>query len=281
MLSVIARDISVEFPIYEGHSRSLRHRLGLGRIARTLAGGDKRQRIGGQIDARSDGRVVIQALEGINLDFRQGDRIALMGQNGSGKTTLLRTIAGIYEPTRGSIEVAGHVTPMFSLTFGMDPDSTGMENVLVRSRMLGLSDDTIATVIQDVIEFSELGDYLDMPIRRYSAGMLARLALTVSTAVKPEILVLDEFIGAADAAFAERARERSRDLVERTGILVLASHSAETLRAWCNKGVVLARGQLVFAGPIAEAQDYYSRQVSGVANPAPAPAAAVDAAAQS
>lgn len=263
MLSINCWNVYVEFPIFDVHTRSLRHQLGLGRLASALKDSARKPKVGGRINTSQSGDVTVSALSGIDFRLSEGDRVALIGRNGSGKTTLLRTIAGIYEPTRGSLEVRGRVTPMFSLSFGMDPDSTGTENIWLRGRMLGLSDDTIISTISDVTTFSELGEYLDMPIRTYSAGMRARLAFAVATSVKPEILVLDETIGAVDSEFSHRARDRLERLVERTGILVMASHDSNVLRDWCSKGIVLRNGETEGVMNIEEALQLYAEYLAG------------------
>jgi ABC-2 type transport system ATP-binding protein/lipopolysaccharide transport system ATP-binding protein len=253
MLSIVARDLRVEFPIYDTYGRSLRHRLGLGRIAnninRTIY---KKLAVGGTINIGSSGRTVITALNGINFEISEGERVAILGHNGSGKTTLLRTMAQVYEPIDGEIHVSGRVTPLFDMQLGMDEDATGIENVWLRGRMLDLSAKQIADSIDDVAEFTELGDYLYMPTRTYSAGMMVRLAFGISTVVTPEILVLDEMIGAGDEAFFRRARVRLDDFIAKTGILILASHSMDMLREWCTKGMLLEHGNIVAFGPINE-----------------------------
>jgi ABC-2 type transport system ATP-binding protein/lipopolysaccharide transport system ATP-binding protein len=161
-------------------------------------------------------------------------------------------LAGIYEPIIGSLRTSGRVVPLFDLQLGMDHDATGIENIWMRGKMLNLSTQQIDDALDDIVEFTELGDYLYMPIRTYSAGMMVRLAFAISTAVTPEILILDEMIGAGDAAFIARADIRLRAFLERAGILVVASHSLPILRQWCNKGMLLERGKLVAYGPLDE-----------------------------
>ena len=169
MLSVSVRDLRVEFPIYDVYMRSLRHQLGLRRLASSIGRG--RAAVGGDIDAGRAGKMVIKALNGVSFELHDGDRLGLLGRNGSGKSTLLRTIAGIYEPTSGEIDVRGRVTPLFDLQLGMDPDATGLENISLRGRMLNLSPRQIEDSLDDIASFTQLGDYLYMPIRTYSAGM--------------------------------------------------------------------------------------------------------------
>ena len=253
MLSIIAKDVHVEFPIYDDYGRSLRHTLGLGGIARSINKlAIKGLRVGGQIDRGQSGRTVIKALDGLSFEIHAGDRIGLLGQNGSGKTTLLRVLAGIYEPVSGVLHVSGRVVPLFDLQLGMDPDATGIENIWLRGQLLDLTTQQISGAVEDIAEFTELGDYLLMPIRTYSHGMMLRLAFAISTAITPEILVLDEMIGAGDAQFFARASLRLKNFIEHAGILVIASHSISVLRQWCNKGMLLERGTLVTYGRLEE-----------------------------
>jgi ABC-2 type transport system ATP-binding protein/lipopolysaccharide transport system ATP-binding protein len=260
MLSITARDIHVEFPIYDQYRRSLKHALGLGHIARSINRFASRNlNVGGQIGKGETGKVVIKALDGLSFDIQEGDHIGVLGHNGSGKTTLLRTLAGIYEPVGGEIRTSGHVVPLFDLQLGMDPYATGLENIWMRGKMLRLSDRQIQDALDDIVDFTELGDYLYVPIRAYSTGMMVRLAFAISTAITPEILILDEMIGAGDAAFIARAELRLKNFIEKTGILVVASHSNKMLREWCNKGILLERGKLIAFGPIKEVVTQYER----------------------
>ena len=259
MLSIVGKDIHVEFPIYDHRSRSLKYSLGMGQIAKSIGRLSKGTlSVGGQIGLGETGRVVVKALDGVSFEIHEGDRVGLLGHNGSGKTTLLRTLAGIYEPITGAIRTTGRVFPLFDLQLGMDQDATGVENIWMRGRMLGLSQEQIAKALDDVAEFTELGEYLQMPTRTYSAGMMLRLAFAISTAVTPEILILDEMIAAGDAAFLARADARLKTFLSRTGILILASHSIPMLRQWCNKGMLLERGKLVAFGPLEEVATRYN-----------------------
>jgi len=257
MLSIVGKDIHVEFPVYDHHTRSLKYTFGLSQIAkgfnRITA---KTFNVGGQIGTGETGRVVIKALDGVSFDIQEGDRIGLLGHNGSGKTTLLRTLSGIYEPISGVIRAYGRVVPLFDLQLGMDLDATGTENIWMRSKLLGLTTRQIEDSLDDIAAFTELGDYLDMPMRTYSTGMMVRLAFAISTAIVPEILILDEMIGTGDAAFIARANARLKEFLAKAGILVIASHSMEILRQWCNKGMLLERGKLIACGPL---EDVISR----------------------
>jgi ABC-2 type transport system ATP-binding protein/lipopolysaccharide transport system ATP-binding protein len=193
----------------------------------------------------------------VSFALKQGDRVALIGHNGAGKTTLLRVLAGIYRPVSGRIVSEGRIAPLFDISLGMNPDSTGWENIRIRALYLGMKTDEINRKIEAIAEFTELGQFLEMPLRTYSLGMQTRLAFAVSTAIDPEILLLDEGIGAGDAAFIEKATLRLDEFVERAGIMVLASHSMNLVERFCNKALVMEHGRVKFFGPAAEAMDFY------------------------
>src|SRR5436190_11914710 len=223
-------DVSVSFPVYSAGSRSLKNAM----IAATTGG-----RIG-----QDSNHVVVQALDQVSLTFEHGDRVALIGHNGAGKTTLLRVLAGIFEPPFGSVHIEGRVTPMFDITLGIDPECTGYENIIIRGLYLGLSKSETLERMDGVARFTELGEFLELPVRTYSAGMQARLAFAMATCIEPELLLLDEGIGAGDASFWEKANERLDAFVAKAGILVLASHSLELVRRLCNKAVLMERGRV-------------------------------------
>ncbi|MHA6797883.1 galactan export ABC transporter ATP-binding subunit Wzt/RfbE [Bounagaea algeriensis] len=235
MVSIDVWNAAVDFPIFDAKSRSLKKAV-LGKT-------------GGKIG--TDSKVpIIEALHDINLSLRHGDRVALVGHNGAGKSTLLRLLSGIYEPTRGHARVAGRVAPVFDLGVGMDPEISGYENMLIRGLFLGMSRKEMLKRVDDIAEFTELGDYLEMPLRTYSTGMRVRLALGVVTSIDPEILILDEGIGAVDAEFLEKARDRLHALVRRSGILVFASHSDEFLIEMCDSALWMDRGQIKESGEL-------------------------------
>ena len=238
MVSIDVRDACVDFPIFDAKTRSLKKAV-LGTVGRA----------GGKIG--TDSKVpVVEALRNINLSLRDGDRVGLVGHNGAGKSTLLRLLSGIYEPTRGSSRITGKVAPVFDLGVGMDPEISGYENIIIRGLFLGMTRKQMEARTEEIAEFTELGDYLSMPLRTYSTGMRVRLALGVVTSIDPEILLLDEGIGAVDAAFLEKARDRLNALVERSGILVFASHSDEFLVELCTSGIWLEHGQIVEQGSL-------------------------------
>ncbi|GAB1581335.1 ABC transporter ATP-binding protein [Phyllobacterium phragmitis] len=182
------------------------------------------------------------------MTFTDGDRIGLIGHNGSGKTTLLRVLSGIYAPTHGRAVINGNCVSLININLGIDPDATGRENIRLRSAMMGMHPKEIAENFEQIAEFSGLGEFLDVPFRTYSSGMQLRLAFATSTAVRPEILIMDEWLSTGDEDFKERANRRMRDLVDTTKILVLASHSRKLLEENCNRVIWLEHGRLKMDG---------------------------------
>jgi ABC-type polysaccharide/polyol phosphate transport system ATPase subunit len=238
-------NVSVSFPIYHGGSRSLKKSL--------LFRGS-----GGQLASDASHRITVEALRNVSLEFRAGDRVALIGNNGAGKTTLLRVMAGIYEPVTGVVKSRGRISPMFDISLGIDGDISGYDNIRLRGLILGLPAREIEERMADIAEFTELGDYLDIPVRTYSSGMMTRLTFAVATCFSPEILLMDEWILAGDAGFLAKAQHRVEAFVEQAGILVLASHSTEICRRWCNKAVWMERGEVKMAADINAVLDSYN-----------------------
>jgi ABC-type polysaccharide/polyol phosphate transport system ATPase subunit len=231
-------NVHVEFPIYNARSRSLKN--------------DFLRRVGGKVGADDADRITVQALQGITLDLKAGDRLGLIGHNGAGKSTLLRVLSGAYEPSLGRVETRGKVTSLVDLSMGMDFELTGRDNIVLRGVFLGMTFAQARALVPEIADFSELGSYIDLPMRTYSSGMTLRLAFGVSTAVQPDILLLDEMINVGDAGFAEKAQQRMKAMLERSRILVLASHDPATLRRYCNKAVLLQEGRIVASGAVDE-----------------------------
>jgi ABC-type polysaccharide/polyol phosphate transport system ATPase subunit len=204
--------------------------------------------------------VVVKALSGVSFTLRDGDRLGLVGGNGAGKSTLLKVLAGVYQPSAGEVRVSGKITSCFDILPGLDPEDTGYENIVTGCLLLGLPHEAIERTIADIEEFSELGEYLSLPVRTYSAGMMARLGFALATAVEPGILLVDEGIGAGDARFAKRASDRLASFVERSSVLVLASHSDHLVRDWCNRAALIDAGRLVMIGDVDEVLDTYHRR---------------------
>jgi homopolymeric O-antigen transport system ATP-binding protein len=242
-------NVSVSFPIYHGGSRSLKKSL--------LFRGS-----GGQLASDASHRITVEALRNVSLQFGAGDRVALIGTNGAGKTTLLRVMAGIYEPVAGIVRSRGRISPMFDIALGIDGDISGYDNIRLRGLILGLTAQQIEERMADIVEFTELGDYLDIPVRTYSSGMMTRLTFAVATCFAPEVLLMDEWIVAGDAGFLTRAQQRIEAFVEKAGILVLASHSSDICRQWCNKAVWMERGEVKLQGEINSVLDSYNSAIA-------------------
>lgn len=246
---VLALDrVTVSFPIYLGGSRSLKKRL--------LSQGSA-----GRIARDANDRVIVDALHEISLSLETGDRLALIGANGAGKTTLLRVMAGVYEPIAGDVLVRGRISPMFDIGLGIDGDLSGYDNIRIRGMLLGLSAREIEDRMPDIVDFTELGGYLEMPVRTYSSGMMLRLTFAVATCFEPEILLMDEWILAGDAHFMEKARARIDAFVQKANVLVLASHNVDICRKWCTKGLWLQQGQVRELGPVDEVIAHYQATV--------------------
>jgi homopolymeric O-antigen transport system ATP-binding protein len=250
MPSIELRDVSVSFPIYSAGTRSLKNIV----LSATTGG-----RIGSE-----DRHVVVQALDRVSLSLSKGDRVALIGHNGAGKTTLLRVLAGIFEPLVGAVRIEGKVTPMFDVNLGIDPESTGYENIMLRGLYLGLTKAETLERVDEVASFTELGSFLNLPVRTYSAGMQARLSFAMATCIDPEILLLDEGIGAGDAAFLEKANDRLQTFIQKAGILVLASHAEELVRRFCDQAIVISHGRIICRDTIEEGLRVY-RESAGQA----------------
>lgn len=223
-------DLSVWFPLYHGSSRSLKKMAVAAATGRL--GHDRLQ------------HVVVRALRDINLQLNAGDRLGLVGSNGAGKTTLLRVLAGIYEPVSGSLRVQGSLNALLDPSLGMNPDLTGRENILLRGLYAGLPKPALPRLEDDVTVFAELSDFIDLPVRIYSAGMVVRLGFALATAIKPQILLMDEWFLAGDAGFLEKARVRLEEMVRGADILVLSTHQTDIIRAWCTRALWLDQGQV-------------------------------------
>ena len=219
-------NVTVDLPIYGAHNMNLK-----GRVANFLA-------------RRETEVEIIRALNDISLSINDGERVGIVGPNGSGKTTLLRVMAGILKPTQGNVEIQGTVVSMIDQGLGMDPQCTGLENIFRRGIFLNQSTQQMQDKLDEIVEFSGLGDRIRHPLYTYSSGMRARLAFSIATSVQPEILIIDEGIGAADEEFSERAAGRLDSFLNNAGILILASHSHQLLDSWCTKKIRIESGQL-------------------------------------
>ncbi len=204
------------------------------------------------------GSQICRTLKDVSLDIVSGERVGLIGANGAGKTSLLRVLAGIYAPTRGEYAAEGEISTLFTATVGMEPNASGRENIFLAGRTLGLSRAQIAAVTDDIIAFADLGEFINHPIRLYSAGMKTRLGFAIITAVQPEIVLIDEVFGAGDASFYKRANERIKSIIDSAGILVLATHSPSIIRSTCQRVLWLDQGEIVFDGDVEEGLKRYA-----------------------
>jgi lipopolysaccharide transport system ATP-binding protein len=241
--SVSIENVSVDFPLYHGSSRSLKKTVLAAASGRL--GEDTRQ------------RVVVQALRDIDLHLAPGDRLGLVGTNGAGKTTLLRTIAGIYEPHIGRVRVTGSLNALLDPNLGMNMDLTGRENILLRGLYNGFSRGEISRLEEDVQDFAELGEFLELPVRFYSSGMMIRLGFAMATAIRPQVLLMDEWFMAGDATFLAKARARLEGIVRGAEILVLSSHIAGAVLDWCTRVIWMDHGRVRMDGPAKEVMAAY------------------------
>lgn len=233
MAVIYARDLVVEFPIY-GMTSHRSFKKSLLNVA-----------TGGILAKDTANRVLVRALDNLSFVFNEGDRVGLVGHNGSGKTTLLQVLAGIYEPGRGELRVDGRVTSMLGITLGMDAEVTGLENVYLRGRLMGLTRRRIDTMVDDIADFAGIGDYLHLPLRTYSSGMAMRLAFAVATAVDADIILMDEWLSVGDAEFVQKAKGRLDQLVGNARLVVLASHNHALVRDQCNIILTLEHGRIM------------------------------------
>jgi len=199
----------------------------------------------------------VHALKGITLDIAAGERVGLLGANGAGKTTFLRMIAGLYPISGGRRIVTGNIRSLLELSLGFEPDATGRQNILYRGLLLGMNPKFMRSIEEEVAAFADLGEFIDYPLKTYSAGMQVRLAFAVSTAVGADLLLLDEVIGAGDASFMAKAKRRMAEMISSAKILLLASHDPGALRSLCTRGLVFRGGSIAFDGPIEAAVASY------------------------
>jgi lipopolysaccharide transport system ATP-binding protein len=230
MTSIIAKNLSISFSIRHAQYFSAKVNL-----LRTIVGGNLNH---------NDSGVYVSAVAGANFYFKSGDRVGLYGHNGAGKSTLLRAIAGIYSPISGSLDVTGKITSLLDISMGMDHEATGIENILMRGIMMGVSVKKMKNLIGEISDFSELGDYMHMPVRTYSSGMQLRLAFSISTSIPPEILLLDEWLSVGDSHFLKKSEKRMLDITQKTKIMIIASHSHELISKICNRFFSISHGNI-------------------------------------
>lgn len=237
------QNVSLDYPLVGLGSRSLKNRI-LGAAT-------------GGLISPGDNVPIVKALRDITFTLKEGDRLGLIGHNGAGKSTLLKLMAGIYQPTCGSLSTEGKVVSTLNLSLGMEAEATGIENIIIRGLLLGMKRAEIEKKVEEIASFTELGEYLDMPVRIYSSGMATRLAFATVTAMESEILLMDEVIGTGDAAFMEKAEQRLSEFINRSKIIVLASHSEDMIQKFCTHTLLLEQGKMIAIGKNNEIFDLY------------------------
>jgi ABC-2 type transport system ATP-binding protein len=251
MSSIEVRNLYLDYPLVGTASLSLKTRI-LGAAT-------------GGLIASNRTVSVVKALQDISMSLQEGDRVGLVGHNGAGKSTFLKVLAGIYQPTAGLVRIKGRIVSTLNISLGMEPEATGLENIMIRGLLLGMKRAEIYQKLEGIAAFTELGDYLNLPVRIYSSGMTTRLAFATITAMDSDILLMDEMIGAGDAAFMEKAEKRLSEFMNRSKIIVLASHADSVIKRFCNKAVLLEHGRVTSHGRVEDVLDvYHNRTVEMV-----------------
>ena len=212
--------------------------------------------------------ISLHALDGVNLSATDGDRIGVIGHNGAGKSTLLKLLAGIYPPTRGTRRVEGKICSLFDITLGFEPDATGRENIMYRAYLQGETPRTLRAKIAEIEDFCELGEFLNTPVRYYSAGMAVRLAFSIATAIEPQILLVDEVLAVGDLEFQQKATERMRGMMKQAEIIIMVSHDLTSLARFCERGIWLDHGRVRLDAPMADVIAAYQASVPAARAPA-------------
>ena len=234
MVNIELKNVIVDFPIYNANTRSLKNAI-------------LQSTVGGKVDIL-DQNINIRALDGISFTLRDGDRLGLVGHNGAGKSTLLRVLGKVYVPCSGTVQIRGSIGSLIDISLGIDQEATGRENIFIRGSLLGVQRQEIEEQIENIIELCELGSFIDLPIRTYSTGMQMRLAFAVSTMIRPDILIMDEWLSVGDESFKDKAENRMTDLVNNAQLLIIASHSKDLLYKICNRIIWLEHGKIKMDG---------------------------------
>ena len=240
-------DVTVDIPVYNVRGRSLKSMV-------------FQHAIGGRVRARERGDVVVvRALDAVSASFSSGERIGVIGHNGAGKSTLLRVVSGVYAPTTGHVWVHGEVSALTDIMTGIDPEATGYENIIYRGILLGHTRSQAKALVPEIEAFSELGEYLNLPVRTYSTGMMMRLLFAIATSIRPAILLMDEMISVGDANFVEKARARLESVISEASILVISSHVESVIREFCKRVIWLEHGKIIMDGASGEVLDAYRK----------------------
>lgn len=244
MVSINLERVCVDIPIFNSQGRSFK---------KTMMG----IAIGGKIGLTEKGKTIIRSLENINLSINSGERVGLIGHNGSGKSTLLRVFGKVYKPSSGIAKISGNIGSLIDISLGIDLEATGIENIFLRGALLGINSKELKKALPEIIDFSELGDFINMPVRTYSSGMHMRLAFAVSTMINPDILLMDEWLSVGDLGFQKKAEARLNAVIERSNILVIASHSRNLIERCCTRVIWLEHGVIKMDGKPSEVCGYY------------------------
>lgn len=235
MVSIVSKNSHVEFPIYGGGSRFFKNRIFDLTFRRVK-------------NHNLPGIEIIKAIKGVSFSISHGDRVGIIGKNGSGKSTLLKLLSGIYPPSMGNIKIVGKVNSLIDISFGIEPDSTGYENIFLRGALLGLSKQHIQSKVNEIIEFSELENFINLPVKIYSSGMQLKLAFSIITILTPDILIMDEWLSVGDERFKKKAEIKLMELVNKSKILIMASHSKELIERVCNRVMWIEDGKIKMEG---------------------------------
>lgn len=245
MAHIIFEHVNIDFPIYNAKNRSLKNTV-------------MQAATGGKVSFGAEG-TVIRSLDDVSFEIHEGERVGIVGHNGAGKSTLLRALSNVYAPTAGRAEIVGEIGSLVDIGLGIDGEATGRENIYIRGALLGLKRKEIEERFDEIVKFSELGEFINMPVRTYSSGMHLRLAFAVATIIRPEILIMDEWLSVGDAAFNEKAEQRLSNLVQSSRILVIASHSKELIKKICNRAIWFEHGKIRLDGTTEEVCEAYWR----------------------
>lgn len=251
-MSIEVANLTLDLPVMNVSARSIRKEV------MNLA-------VGGRLLRKTNDKMVVRALTNVSFDVTDGERVGVVGHNGAGKTTLLRTVAGVYSPTRGSVTVTGSVSALFGAGIGLDPEATGLENIRLLGAFHGMTKSMMAALAPEIIEFCQLGAFIDMPVKTYSAGMVLRLAFAVATSFEPDVLILDEWLGAGDASFVKRAQKRVENFVGRARVVLLASHSDALISSFCSRVLWLESGEVRYFGEVEKWREMYAEYVAAAA----------------
>ncbi len=243
-MKISLQNVCVDIPVFNSQGRSLK---------KTVMG----IATGGKIGLTETGKTIIRSLHDINLDIQPHERVGLIGHNGAGKSTLLRVLGRVYTPSSGKAVIEGKIGSLIDISLGIDGEATGIENIFLRAALLGIPKKKVEQALPEILEFTQLGQFIEMPVRTYSTGMHMRLAFAVSTMISPDILLMDEWLSVGDEAFQHKAEERLNQLIERSNVLVIASHSRKLIERCCTRVLWLEHGKIKLDGTPAEVCPHY------------------------